>query len=144
MVEEGSRCLVLKQTGILLRDLQKQVAPTAELVGSDVTATFLPEAPDGNIRYTVGDICSPPSEDLAGHFDLTHVRLVLPFTGKVGPEKAVANMAGTLRHFYLFRCRSVVDILLQRLWLPAVGCKTPRSTILPPKRTGLLSTPHCA
>ena len=79
-----------------MRDLRAQVAPSAELVGTDVTATFLPEASEDNIKYEVYDVCTDPQESLKGRFDYTNARLVLPFTGKVGPDNAVANMAGKL------------------------------------------------
>ncbi|CAH0056377.1 unnamed protein product, partial [Clonostachys solani] len=60
--------------GTLLRDLQKQVSPSAQLVGSDIMSPFLPTSPQGNIRYVQADICEPPASDLAGSFDFTHVR----------------------------------------------------------------------
>lgn len=81
--------------GSLLRDLQKQVSPSAELVGVDLTPSFLPQSPQGNIRYAVGDICEPPVAGHANAFDLTHVRYVLPGSAKVGVETAVSNLAGT-------------------------------------------------
>ncbi|CAI6081756.1 unnamed protein product [Clonostachys chloroleuca] len=82
--------------GTLLRDLQKQVSPSAQLVGSDVMGPFLPTSPQGNIRYVQADICEPPTGDLAGSFDLTHVRYVLPGCARVGLDTAVANLAATL------------------------------------------------
>ncbi|KAM0425918.1 hypothetical protein ACHAPT_008856 [Fusarium lateritium] len=82
--------------GILLRDLQKQVSPSAQLVGVDVMSSFLPPSPQGNIGYQVYDVCEPPSGELSGAFDFTHVRYVLPGSAKVGYQKAVSNLAATL------------------------------------------------
>lgn len=84
----------LFSSGTLLRDLQKQVSPSAQLVGFDVMGPFLPPSPQGNIRYVQADICEPPTGDLAGSFDLTHVRYVLPGCARVGLDTAVANLAG--------------------------------------------------
>jgi hypothetical protein len=57
-------------------------------------APFLPTSPQGNIRYVQADICEPPKGDLAGSFDLTHVRYVLAGCARVGLDTAVANLAG--------------------------------------------------
>ncbi|KAF4921573.1 Methyltransferase psoC [Colletotrichum viniferum] len=82
--------------GTLLRDLQKQVPPSTELVGADVSTVFMPTSAQGNIRYVTQDVCDPPADDLKGKFDMTHVRNVLHSTSKSGVEKAVANLAETL------------------------------------------------
>ncbi|RSM03848.1 hypothetical protein CDV31_010314 [Fusarium ambrosium] len=82
--------------GILLRDLQKQVTPSARLVGVDIMNSFMPPSPQVNISYQVYDVCEPPSGELNESFDLTHVRYVLPGCAKVGYQKAVDNLAATL------------------------------------------------
>ena len=83
--------------GILLRDLQKQVSPSAELVGVDVMPSFLPkDNSSGNIRYALQDVCEPFAPNLTGAFDLTHVRYVLVGAGRVGIDAAVRNLAGSL------------------------------------------------
>jgi hypothetical protein len=58
---------------------------------------FLPESPQANISYDVYDICEPPSGNLAGSFDLTHLRFVLGGSAKVGVDAAVSHLANTLR-----------------------------------------------
>jgi hypothetical protein len=80
--------------GTLLRDLQKDVSPSAKLTGVDIMSQFLPPSPQGNISYSVGDVCQPPSPELAGVFDLTHVRFVLAGAAQAGLEKAIQNLAG--------------------------------------------------
>ncbi|CAI0643093.1 unnamed protein product [Colletotrichum noveboracense] len=82
--------------GILLRDLRQELAPSAQLVGLDYMPSFLPESSDGNIRYTTGDACKRPAPDLAGTFNFTHVRFVLPGCGKAGTDRVVSNLAETL------------------------------------------------
>ncbi|KAJ4244315.1 hypothetical protein NW757_010674 [Fusarium falciforme] len=83
--------------GILLRDLQKQVTPSAQLVGVDIMNSFMPSSPQGNINYQVYDVCEPPSGKLEGAFDFTHVRYVLPGCAKVGYQQAVSNLAAKNR-----------------------------------------------
>ena len=84
-------------SGTVLRDLQKQVSPTAELVGADIMSSFLPkENPSGNINYVIQDICEPFASDLQSKFDLTTVRFVLLASGRVGLETAVKNLVGSL------------------------------------------------
>lgn len=81
--------------GTLLRDLQKQVPPSAELVGAElVGVNFMPgclptENPSGNIRYVQHDVVKPFPDDLAGAFDLTHVRHVFP---GIAPQDCRATM----------------------------------------------------
>ncbi|KAL0939824.1 methyltransferase domain-containing protein [Colletotrichum truncatum] len=82
--------------GTLLRDLQKNVPSSAELVGADVSTIFMPTSSQGNIRYVTQDVCDPPANNLKGIFDLTHVRHVLHSTSRSGVEKAVAHLAETL------------------------------------------------
>ncbi|KAK1465126.1 methyltransferase [Colletotrichum melonis] len=82
--------------GTLLRDLQKQVPPSAHMVGADVSTIFLPTSAQGNIRYVTHDVCDPPAGDLKGQFDLTHVRNVLHSAHRSGIEQAIANLADTL------------------------------------------------
>ncbi|GKT82435.1 methyltransferase domain-containing protein [Colletotrichum tofieldiae] len=80
--------------GTLLRDLQKQVPASAQMVGADVSTAFLPASAQGNIRYVTQDVCDPPAAALRGQFDMTHVRNVLHSTQKSGIEQAVANLSG--------------------------------------------------
>ncbi|KAK0375379.1 methyltransferase [Colletotrichum limetticola] len=82
--------------GTLLRDLQKQVPPSAHMVGADVSTIFLPTSAQGNIRYVTHDVCDPPAGDLKGQFDLTHVRNVLHSAHRSGIEQAIANLTDTL------------------------------------------------
>ncbi|WQF78724.1 Putative S-adenosyl-L-methionine-dependent methyltransferase superfamily [Colletotrichum destructivum] len=82
--------------GTLLRDLHKQVPPSAQMVGADVSTVFLPKSPQGNIRYVTQDVCDPPAAELRGRFDLTHVRNVLHSAQRSGVQQAVANLADTL------------------------------------------------
>ncbi|KAK1723055.1 hypothetical protein CaCOL14_002000 [Colletotrichum acutatum] len=82
--------------GTLLRDLQKQVPPSAHMVGADVSTIFLPTSAQGNIHYVTHDVCDPPAGDLKGQFDLTHVRNVLHSAHRSGVEQAIANLADTL------------------------------------------------
>ncbi|KAF4964762.1 hypothetical protein FSARC_7361 [Fusarium sarcochroum] len=96
MDKEGLKVLdVGCADGILLRDLQKQVSPSAQLKGVDVTKSFLPPSKD-NITYEVYDLCETPSKELTEAFDLTHVRFVLPGAAKVGYQKAVDNLVATV------------------------------------------------
>lgn len=91
----------LTSLGTLLRDLQKQLSPSAQLVGGDVMRNFIPSSPQGNINYTYFDICEPPVDELKEAFDLSHVRLVLGGSGKVGIDAAVANVAGKSTYYPL-------------------------------------------
>ncbi|KAF6806395.1 methyltransferase [Colletotrichum sojae] len=96
-VDLGDASLKVLDVGcILLRDLRKEIAPSAQLVGLDYMASFLHDSPDGNIRYVTGDACEKPAGDLVGAFGLTHVRFVLPGCGSVGADRVVANLAETL------------------------------------------------
>ncbi|GJC77430.1 methyltransferase psoC [Colletotrichum liriopes] len=82
--------------GTLLRDLQKQVPASAQMVGADVSTAFLPASSQGNICYVTQDVCDPPAAALRGQFDMTHVRNVLHSTQKSGIDQAVANLSDTL------------------------------------------------
>ncbi|KAM5349386.1 hypothetical protein ACJ41O_005891 [Fusarium nematophilum] len=82
--------------GSLLHDLQKQVAPSAQLVGADLMKDFMPSSSQGNISYQCYDVCDPPPDGLNGSFDFTHVRYVLPASAKVGYKAAVSNLITTL------------------------------------------------
>ncbi|KAJ4127863.1 hypothetical protein NW768_008143 [Fusarium equiseti] len=81
--------------GTLLRDLKKQVAPSAQLIGVDVVDAFLPPSEEG-LRYELYDLCEEVRTELTGAFDLTHVRFVLPGAAKVGYQKAVDHLTDTL------------------------------------------------
>ncbi|KAM0545320.1 hypothetical protein ACHAPJ_011392 [Fusarium lateritium] len=81
--------------GTLLRDLQKDVSPSAQLVGADVMKSFFPPS-EGNIRFRVYDVCDPPGDELREAFDLTHIRYVLSGSSKVGFGQAVKNLAATV------------------------------------------------
>ncbi|KAL2207617.1 S-adenosyl-L-methionine-dependent methyltransferase [Sarocladium strictum] len=83
--------------GTLLRDLQQSVSHDAELIGLDVSESFLPKSAQGNIRYVVGDLNEPFSEELNDYFDLTHLRYTLVGASKLSVEKAVANLTSTLK-----------------------------------------------
>ncbi|KAF4342161.1 beta-glucosidase [Fusarium beomiforme] len=94
--KEGLRILdVGCADGILLRDLKKQVSPSAELVGVDLVEAFLPASDDG-IKYEVYDLCEPPKEELTGAFDLTHLRYSILGAAKVGYQKAIDHLASTV------------------------------------------------
>jgi SAM-dependent methyltransferase len=85
-------------SGYVLRDLQKQLAPTAQLVGADVMPSFLPKQdPSGSIRYVIQDICEPFASDLQAAFDLTLVRFVLAGSARVGIEAAVNHLVSSLK-----------------------------------------------
>jgi hypothetical protein len=58
----------------------------------DLTAAFLPESPQGNIRYTIGNVCDTPSEDLVAAFDFTHLRYLLVGCGKISIDTLIANL----------------------------------------------------
>ncbi|GKU20430.1 methyltransferase protein [Fusarium langsethiae] len=75
-----------------VRDLKKQVSPSARLVGVDVLEAFLPSSEEG-LRYETYDLCEPPRQELIGVFDVTHVRFVIPGAAKVGYQKAVEHLA---------------------------------------------------
>lgn len=79
--------------GILLRDIQKQVPSSAQLVGVDIEDSFF-LASDGGIKYEVYDLCESPNEGLTEVFDLTHMRYVMAAAGRVGYQKAVENLVG--------------------------------------------------
>lgn len=81
-------------TGTVLRDLQKQTSPSAELVGADIMKSFMPESSQGNIRFIESDMCEPPAEELVNSFDLTHVRVSMAGAARVGLDPSVANLAG--------------------------------------------------
>ncbi|KAL6916765.1 hypothetical protein ACHAPO_006878 [Fusarium lateritium] len=94
--QEGLRVLdVGCADGTLLRDLKKQVSPSARLVGVDVVEAFLPPSEEG-LRYETYDLCEPPRQELTEAFDVTHVRFVIPGAAKVGYQKAVEHLASTL------------------------------------------------
>ncbi|CZS81509.1 unnamed protein product [Fusarium graminearum] len=94
--QEGLRVLdVGCADGTLLRDLRKQVSPSAQLVGIDVVEAFLPPSKEG-LRYEGYDLCEPPRQELTGAFDVTHVRFVIPGASKVGYQKTVEHLASTL------------------------------------------------
>lgn len=57
-------------------------------------SAFLPDSPQGNISFAVGDIGEPPVQERAAAFDLTHVRYVLAGAAQVGLEKVVQHLAG--------------------------------------------------
>ncbi|KAL3601639.1 hypothetical protein FPOAC2_05910 [Fusarium poae] len=82
--------------GTLLRDLKKQVSPSARLVGVDVVEAFLPPS-EGGLRYETYDLCEPPRQEFTGVFDVTHVRFVIPGAAKVGYQRAVEHLASTLK-----------------------------------------------
>ncbi|KAF4455778.1 hypothetical protein F53441_1977 [Fusarium austroafricanum] len=79
--------------GTLLRDLKKQMSPSAQLVGADIMKEFLPSADEG-ILYEVYDICEPPKRELTQEFDFTHLRYSILGGYKVGYQKSVENLAG--------------------------------------------------
>ncbi|RFN53281.1 methyltransferase protein [Fusarium flagelliforme] len=81
--------------GTLLRNLRKQVTPSAQLVGVDVIEAFLPPSEEG-LRYELYDLCEEARGEMTGAFDLTHVRFVLPGAAKVGYQKAVDHLSATL------------------------------------------------
>ena len=85
--------------GLLLRDLQTRVSPTTELVGTDIMPSFLQVAEQhegGNIRYVLHDINEPFPQDFQGHFDLTHVRVMLAAAAQTGLKAAVRNLIDTV------------------------------------------------
>ena len=82
---------MLTSAGTLLRDLRKELSPSAELVGLDLMAEFLPGSPQGNISYLAADICNPPAQ-LTGSFDLAHVRYVLLGCTKVSLGQVMDNL----------------------------------------------------
>lgn len=84
--------------GALLRHLQGQLSSTAELVGIDIVSSFLPESPQGNISYALGDVGEPPAPERTGVFDLTHVRFLLAWALTAGADKVIMNLAGMV-HF---------------------------------------------
>ncbi|KAF5691817.1 beta-glucosidase [Fusarium denticulatum] len=93
--KEGLRILdVGCADGVLLRDLKKQVSPSAQLVGADIVEAFLPASERG-IRFEVYDLCESPREQLVGAFDLTHMRYSILGAAKVGYQKAIDNLAST-------------------------------------------------
>jgi hypothetical protein len=94
---KNADCYACIQTGNLLRDLAKQLKPSAELVGADVMPSFLPkENPSGNIRYVLQDVCELFASGLLGRFDLTNVRFVLAGAAPGSLNTAVANLASSL------------------------------------------------
>jgi hypothetical protein len=84
----------VRSSGTLLRHLQGQVSPTAELVGVDIMSSFIPKSPEENMRFAVGDVGEPPVPERAATFDLTHVRYVLAGAAQAGIDRAVQNLAG--------------------------------------------------
>lgn len=70
------------------------MAPSAELVGLDLTSSFLPVSAEGNIRYGVANVCDAPAPELVEAFDLTHLRYVLVGCGPVGLDTPIGNLAG--------------------------------------------------
>lgn len=74
--------------------MQGQASPTAELVGVDILATFLPKSPQRNISFALGDVGEPPAPERTGVFDLTHVRFLLAWALTAGADKVIKNLAG--------------------------------------------------
>ncbi|KAF5714421.1 hypothetical protein FGLOB1_3561 [Fusarium globosum] len=81
--------------GVLLRDLKKQVSPSAQLVGADIVEAFLPDS-EGGIHFEVYGLCEFPSNQLVGVFDLTHLRYSILGAAKVGYQKAIDHLASTV------------------------------------------------
>ncbi|QGI70868.1 hypothetical protein CEK27_003197 [Fusarium fujikuroi] len=81
--------------GVLLRDLKKQVSPSAQLVGADIVEAFLPD-PERGINFEVYDLCEFPGDRLVGVFDLTHMRYSILGAAKVGYQKAIDHLASTV------------------------------------------------
>ncbi|KAF5494082.1 Methyltransferase fsdD [Colletotrichum fructicola] len=110
--------------GILLRDLRQELAPSAKLVGLDYMPSFLPESPDGNIRYMTGDACERPAPDLAGTFNFTHkhLRREAGFRSKrwIFQQVAPSIPLHSTRFFNSLKPFSKrVNVTLQRLEIPA-------------------------
>ncbi|KAF5567415.1 hypothetical protein FPHYL_3318 [Fusarium phyllophilum] len=78
--------------GVSLRDLKKQVSPSAQLVGADIVEAFLPGS-EGGICFEVYGLCESPRDQLVGAFDLTHMRYSILGAAKVGYQKAIATVA---------------------------------------------------
>jgi hypothetical protein len=113
----------MSSLGTLLRYLQGQVSPTAELVGVDILNTFLPKSPQGNISFALGDVGEPPAPERTGVFDLTHVRFLLAWALTAGAEKVIKNLAGmNLPHFLM---SLGPDCSVQIRWPQAAGYKSP-------------------
>ncbi|KAM0475443.1 hypothetical protein ACHAP7_007342 [Fusarium lateritium] len=93
IIQKRKSVWLTRVLGILLRDIQKQVPSSAQLVGVDIEDSFFPASDDG-IRYEVYNLCESPTEGLTGLFDLTHMRYVMAAAGKVGYQKAVENLVG--------------------------------------------------
>ncbi|KAF5616367.1 uncharacterized protein FTJAE_13012 [Fusarium tjaetaba] len=81
--------------GVLLRDLKKQVPPSAQLVGVDIVEAFLPDS-EGGIRFEVYDLCGSLREQLVGAFDLTHMRYSTLGAAKVGYQEAIEHLVSTV------------------------------------------------
>ncbi|KAF9771372.1 hypothetical protein IL306_010999 [Fusarium sp. DS 682] len=89
--------------GILLRDLKKQVSPSAQLVGVDIVEAFLPPSEEG-IRYEVYDLCEPPRTDLPeptvaprGWLQVNELDFDLTDRPNVGPAwRDVSNLIAAL------------------------------------------------
>lgn len=77
------------------------MAPSAELLGLDLTSSFLPGSTEGNIRYGTANVCDAPTPELVGAFDLTHLRYVLVGCGPVGLDVPIGNLAGKPRQSLL-------------------------------------------
>ncbi|KAM0221178.1 hypothetical protein ACHAQD_005531 [Fusarium lateritium] len=95
IIQKRKSVWLTRVLGILLRDIQKQVPSSAQLVGVDIEDSFFPASDDG-IRYEVYNLCESLTEGLTGLFDLTHMRYVMAAAGKVGYQKAVENLVATL------------------------------------------------
>ncbi|KUI72921.1 hypothetical protein VM1G_08237 [Cytospora mali] len=86
-------------TGIWLSDLSRQLPPTTQLHGLDISLEQLPPrnlAPP-NVNYHQWDFFTPPPAELRGTFDVVHMRLVAVVVKDMQPARILANVAQLLK-----------------------------------------------
>ncbi|KAK7699108.1 hypothetical protein SLS64_011885 [Diaporthe eres] len=86
-------------TGIWLSALSRQLPPTTQLHGLDISLAQLPPrnlAPP-NANYHEWDFYTPPPPELRGTFDVVHMRLVAVVVKDMQPGRILANVAQLLK-----------------------------------------------
>ena len=79
---------------IWLVDLTREVPPTVEMEGLDISISQCPPAQwlPQNVKMREWDMFTEPSEDLVGKFDIVHIRLVFLVIKNDDPKRLISNL----------------------------------------------------